>query len=466
MSNGFATSYSLSGSTFKERAKVMAIKPGPSKDTCSHNYIRPAPPMLEQANNGSWRVWHNIHFGYEAPSKDPGRNNPRTFVCCKREERVDGAWRVVQTCPECAKNAQVEQDRKMAEADIHAQVNAYVKAGGQVTDAQIKEAVAARCKPYVDYQKRHNLQRGWWINGWSPDTNAPVRCRLNDKACKKMIELLEEYRRRGIDGLALDQGLLFDVRRYGNGFGKEDEVVVVTEEETINGQKIPMPKRFPLTPEMQQRLLAECQDLGDPSPSVYLSPEQVTELVRMGDQDPEAVDRFFKRTQTERRGDGGSAPRSTNPLMPAAPVVADRIPTPPTLPQQFTPAPTTQLPGPMYAPAPVTYQANLFPQVTMGNPPPPNFIQGDQNPFARATAAPNFRPGEPVGDQIPEFAKPAEHPPTFGGFGATAPATPVLTQQKWTKEELMKRLNLQPSTESPPQAVSPAELAEQLLKGK
>lgn len=438
MSNGFGTSYSITGSTFKERAKVMAIKPGPSKDQCSHNYIRIAPPMLQQANNlAGWRMWHNIHFGYEGPGKDPGKNTPRTFVCPRKEQKVNGEWRVVQGCDECTKNEQMAQARKAAEVSVLNQANAAMAAGQPVSEQQIKEAVKAACKQYNDYLKCHNLQRGYWVNGWSPELNAPVRCRLNAKACNKVIKLIEDYRNRGIDALALDQGLLFDVRRYGDGFGTEDEVVIVTEDQVINGMNIPMPKRFPLTPEMQQRLLSECQDLGDPSPSVYLTPEQVAELVRLGDEDVEAVDRFFKRTQAERKGDGGSAPRVQNPLVPAAPVAAERIPSPPSLPQA----------------APVTPNMFAQPQTTMGNPPPPSFIQGDQNPFLRAVAAPNFRPGEPTPDQMPEFKPPTQ------GFGSTpAPAVPPRTN--WTAEELMNRLGLTPKTN----VTNPAEAVEKLLK--
>lgn len=232
------------------------------------NIYRILPPLGELAETGTWAIYESVHWGYKGskgfrPFKDIQKKNRKTKM-------------VIQACPECDKIAE-----KLASLE---DTKKRLQAEGRTED-QIKEFV----KPLTDWLFSHNLDKKWNVNAMTLDGKIG-KLAIPHKMFVQLQLVIEKLVKEGVDPIAVDGGVYFNLVRTGQGRQTTHSVSVVEMEEVINGRKMRTYKPAPLTEEVLGRLATEAFDLKNTVAS--LSYDEILAIVSSGG-DPDVVDSVF-----------------------------------------------------------------------------------------------------------------------------------------------------------------------------
>lgn len=237
------------------------------------NIYRILPPLGELAAEGVWAVYECLHWGFK------GTKGMRPFRCIQKKDFNTKMVKV--QCPEC--------DRIAEKLAVVEDTKAKLKA-----DGKSKEFIDEHVKPLTDWLYSHNLDKKWYVNALTMDgkiTRLAIPHKMYVQLQEKITELVTK---KGIDPIAVDGGVWFNLKR--TGMGNQTAHSVSVEEETVmaevNGKKTPLPmiKQAPLTQEIINRLGAEAHDLKNSFRT--LSFDDIKRLVTSGG-DPEVVDAVF-----------------------------------------------------------------------------------------------------------------------------------------------------------------------------
>ncbi len=152
------------------------------------------------------------------------------------------------------------------------------------------EYVAAGLEPIKLWLKAHNVDAKTYLAVKKGDEfgqfKVPYRMykAMRDKMAE--IETSDE-----INALALDQGLLFNIIRSGDGFAVPDTFEIVQENVMIDGKKYKQYKLAPISDEEAAKALEEIEDLAKAG-GMRLTFDQIQALVDCSG-DPEEVDRII-----------------------------------------------------------------------------------------------------------------------------------------------------------------------------
>ncbi len=291
------------GGTFKKR-NTWSIKPG-------DNVIRILPQMhsLAEDENG-WHVYERMHWGYAGvDTKDPSKVRGKPFRCIREDDRRNGL--VLQECPECTKREAVEAEMKETEARLTTEG----KEKG-LKDDKLAEYVAAGLEPIKLWLKAHNVDAKTYLAVKKGEEygqfKVPYRMykAMRDKMAE--IETSDE-----INALALDQGLLFNIIRSGDGFAVPDTFEIVQENVVIDGKKYKQYKLAPISDEEAAKALEEIEDLAKAG-GMRLTFDQIQALVDCSG-DPEEVDRIIGSNTGMKAETKVEAPKAqTNEMPPKA----------------------------------------------------------------------------------------------------------------------------------------------------
>lgn len=263
------------GSKFKKKV-VVAIKPN------SHTVFRVIPPLFSLEGTKKYGVMHKIHWGYKGLSKkDPTKLAFRPFECV---EVFD--WKtktILLHCPMCDEIQKKKEQKQLKEAELLQQ--------GKSQD-EVREKLA----PLNEWLRTFNLDKKYHVNVKTPE-GVFGKIKLSSTNFSKLRSKTEElWEKKKINAISNSGGVWIDIQRFGNGFGKEDELTFVTEQKLLDdGDVVDVLKKAPLTEEDYQKALTDCWELAD-SGAFKLTLEQVKMLVESSG-DPEDVDRVFNLTQ-------------------------------------------------------------------------------------------------------------------------------------------------------------------------
>lgn len=277
------------------------------KPDTGDNFIRILPPMHTLAEAQEWCKYYSTHWGFAGVNpSDPSKQAMRPFRCIEVSDRRTRM--VTQECPACERYKATQQKAEDQESAL--------KASGKSA-----EEIETAMTPIRDWLKAFKVERKWYVNVMYKDGHFGDY-KLNHKIHMNALRAYTEgndttkslLEAEGIDPLALDQGVWFNIKRVGNGFAQPDTIEV--EQETIdaevNGKKVKVKQilQAPLTDEQADRALKECRDLAKLG-GLTLSYDQVLKLVECNG-DPEEVDRII----------GGSKREESAKAAPAAPTPA------------------------------------------------------------------------------------------------------------------------------------------------
>lgn len=371
MSTNYGTSYSFSGggSDFNQTRDVKIHSGKDRNDTKAYKTVfRIAPPMLSGIESGRIVIYEPKHWGYSGVNrKDPTKSSARTFICTRERDFRENV--ITQECAECLL---IEEEEKRLLGEICSLLG--IKDDGKLRYRDLfsraieKATTTQRDMMLSSYRflagndgiGAHSLDtKPWKLIAWSETDQMAgflrlsaynwrqLKARKSDEKDPAKQGLIDKWSAMGVDPIAPDQGLFFELTRIGNGSGigtAKDKIEVVQEyvdpNRPIAGSK---PRMAPITPTMDAAF-AQCSELTDCSPSVRLSPSQVkqlTDLYRLGQNSPEAVDEIFNAGRQPAR----PVERSFRPEQPQQ---RDEVPS-------FAPVPA---PAPV-APAPIAPPAQL-----------------------------------------------------------------------------------------------------------
>lgn len=304
------------------QAKDLKIQSGKERgDTKAYvTVFRIAPPILSGREFGRIVIYEPKHWGYSGVNRrDPTKPTARTFLCTRERDFRENV--ITQECAECLL---IEESEKRLLQEIVALLG--LKDDGKLRwkelyGAAIAKASGAQQSMMASLYKflagdngigSHSLDgKPWKLNAWSEtDQEAgflrlsgsnwrQIKARKSDERDSAKQGLIDKWISSGVDPIAPDQGLFFQLTRIGNGSGMgtaKDKIEIVTE--PIDPARPAMgsrPKMAPITEKMDAAF-ATCRDLTDCSPSVRLSAALVAQLVdlyRRGENSPEAVDEIF-----------------------------------------------------------------------------------------------------------------------------------------------------------------------------
>jgi hypothetical protein len=293
-----------------KRVKHFSLKEGKDGGV-THNIFRIIPPILSNAATGRWAVWEPIHWGYMGVnSKDPTKTVYRSFRCPGTK---------ASPCPECILINEVMEKRETLDPSK----GEYRKSGKNKPDEDVLPLLRP-LEAFLDgsgpkREGRHRCDRKWKLNVFAREDQQAGDLRISsalynqlkafpDKAATNP-GLIDKLLRRAkpIDAIAPKQGVWFDFIRTGNGFGTQDKVEIVRDDDE---QPI-------IAPIVEGGVIdvavdTGCGDLSSCAPAAELTVEQIqrlTDLWRAGKADPEEVDKVFnssaksKPVQTRFRGD-------------------------------------------------------------------------------------------------------------------------------------------------------------------
>ena len=289
-------SYDSQSTNSYEEINRFTIKGGkPGEQT--HTIFRIAPPMLKSAEKGVWVVWEPIHWGYfSVDKKDPTKRQARPFKCIKDKNTI---------CPECELIDEYIAARKRLDPS-----EGKTKDERKLSDEDL--LLLAPLEEFLDgtgpkREGAHRLDKKWKMNVYmrseqkagtlriSSDLYGLIKARKGSET--KAPGLIDEYLKDGLDLIAAEEGVWFDVTRTGNGFGTKDRVDIVKEKKGRSEEIVLAP--IVEGNEIYTALVRDCkQDLGVCSFPV-LNFDQINDLVKLqrsGDLDPEKIEAIFKRS--------------------------------------------------------------------------------------------------------------------------------------------------------------------------
>jgi hypothetical protein len=257
------------------------------------NVYRILPPMLSFAEAGRWTNYVTVHYGYTGtdPKNPNGRKKP--FRCIEVKDRRTGM--VLEECPECT----LFEERKQLLTDREAELRAQFK-GEKKSEQEIEELLEAALLSLRTWVKDHRPDRKHYLNVLDREGTFG-QLKISHRTKKSLEAKIDELRAEGVDPLALDQGVFFNIKRIGKGFTDPDVVEVVTRkvDVVVDGRKKSLTEVVlrPLTEQEAEKALRECRDLADVGGFV-LTREQIRELTECSG-DPEEVDKIFARVRRE-----------------------------------------------------------------------------------------------------------------------------------------------------------------------
>lgn len=323
MSN-YGTTYSFGGGgDGADQTRDIKILSGKERgDTKAYKTVfRIAPPMLSGIDTGRIVIYEPKHWGYSGVNRrDPTKPTARTFLCTRERDFRENI--ITQECAECLL---IEEEEKRLLGEICSLLG--IKDDGKLRyrdlfSRAIEKATSAAQRDLMVSSYRflagndgigaHSLDsKPWKLIAWSetdqvagflrlsPYNWRQLKARKSDEKDPSKQGLIDRWMAAGVDPIAPNQGLFFELTRIGNGSGigtAKDKIEVVQEyvdpSRPVMGSK---PRLAPITPAMDAAF-SQCRDLTDCSPSVRLSASQVqqlTDLYRQGKNSPEAVDEIF-----------------------------------------------------------------------------------------------------------------------------------------------------------------------------
>lgn len=324
----------FSGGSYKKR-NTWGIKPG-------NNPIRVLPQMHSLAEDeDGWHVYVKMHWGYQGvDSKDPSKTRGKPFNCIEDKDRRNGL--VLQECPECTKVAQVEAEK----VELEAKLNAEAKEKGLSTESkgknkegeplpsEFEEYVEAGLTPIKLWLKAHNLDKKVYLAVKKGDEYGQFKVTYTMfKAMRAKMKEIDDA--ESINALALDQGLIFNVIRKGDGFVERDTFEIVMEDVVVNGKKYKQYKLASISEEEANKALEEIDDLAKAG-GLRITFDQIQALVNSSG-DPEEVDAILAlgkaELSTTKVGDDGALKKTSNlgvnltPKAPAPVAVVAKIET-------------------------------------------------------------------------------------------------------------------------------------------
>lgn len=246
------------------------------------NFVRFLPQMHSLADDDrGWAVYHPMHWGYEGVDpKDETKTKAKPFRCIKETDRRTDM--VLQACPECDL---IDQHKAKAE-EIKATLTAKAKADG-LNEKAAEDFIKTGMKPINEWLKAHRWDGKWYLGAKKGEEFGQFK--IPHRMKKQLEALLEKHGKEdGIDGLALDQGLVFCIKRIGDGFGTPDTIEPAYEDVVMNGSKFKKLRQDPLTEDQATAALAKIEDLSKAG-GLRLTFDQIQSLVDCSG-DPEEVD--------------------------------------------------------------------------------------------------------------------------------------------------------------------------------
>lgn len=349
--------------------------------------FRIAPPILSGRDTGRIVTYEPKHWGYYGVNRrDPTKPTARTFICTRERDFRENV--ITQECAECLLIEQHEREisamireilslqddgKKFKYRDFYA-----VAVGKATPGAKQRLSILYKFLVGDDGIGSHSIDsKPWKLNAWSETDQTAgflrlsgynwrqIKARKGDEGDPAKHGLIDKYLAMGIDPIAPDQGLFFQLTRIGNGSGigaPKDKIEVV--DEPIDPARPMMgrrPKMAPITQKMDEAF-GRCLDLNNCSPSVRLSAGQVEQLVALyqdGKNSPEAVDEIFNAGRRPAAGPARSSFRQdlapadegeeVPEFQPPTPTLAPPAPAQPSAqqaaPSRAEPAPATTLPA-------------------------------------------------------------------------------------------------------------------------
>jgi len=316
--SGFGTP-NYNDSEYEKNFKPQSDKNG----GITHSVFRILPPMKKQAAKGIWHLYIPQHFGYSGVNSfDPSKTIARPFRCLREKNFKTGM--IIRDCPEC-----IEIDRHKEELEVKSEEYDAKIETGEMTEAD-KELLLS---PLREWLKSHNWDGKHRLQAMNREGELG-KLSISNRTFKTLRQSMDEVRKEGIDPLALDQGVWFDIVRTGLGWSDADVVKVETEQRRFSDGTVgKVTKLAPIPQETAEKALAILRDLSDFV--IELDEDHVRQLVESGGE-PSVVDAIFddfiKKANKEKSHEASSAPA------PAA------IPPPPPAPATVSTAETVAAP--------------------------------------------------------------------------------------------------------------------------
>lgn len=254
-----------------------------------NNIYRILPPIGELAKDGVWAVYECLHWGFK------GSKGMRPFRCIQKKDFKTKMVKV--QCPECDRILEKTTAVNARKMDLEKQ-------------GKTKAEVDEHLKPLTDWLFSHNLDKKWYVNALTMDGKI-TRLAIPHKMYVQLQEKISELVTKGIDPIAVDGGVWFNLKRSGTG-NQTSHTVSVEEEMVmaeVNGKKQPLPvtKRAPLTQEVIDRLGNEAHDLKNSFRSIAY--DDIKRLVSSNG-DPDVVDAVFTAGEFSKDGETGDEPEA------------------------------------------------------------------------------------------------------------------------------------------------------------
>jgi hypothetical protein len=270
------------------------------------NFIRILPPMHSLAEEGRWAVYETMHWGYAGvDGKDQNKTKARPFRCIREEDRRTNM--VLQECPECTLIEQYKAQEKEVEARLR-------------SEGKTDEEVQAGLAPIQGWLKAHRPDAKWYIAVKKGDDFGQFK--IPHRMKKQIEEIIQKVLTEdGIDALDLDQGLVFNIKRTGDGFSVPDTVELVMEDVVVNGRKLKQIKVEPITEEQANKALEKIEDLSKAG-GLRLTYEQIKALTECSG-DPEEVDQIIGKKGSAEASAPAAGAKTTNNTRVATPPAND-----------------------------------------------------------------------------------------------------------------------------------------------
>ena len=237
------------------------------------NVYRILPPLGKLADAGKWYEYYRVEWGYK---NSAGQNKPFQDV-----RKVNFKTKMVEVESAAHLRREALKERKD-------EIVAAFKAGNATKD-QVEDAVAL--------VKRYNLDAKYYLNAVNLEGKIGL-LKLNSSLMKALRSTIETQQKKGVDPLAVENGLYLNFHRSNETGKLQDWVFSVTPYQqnvkaTVNGQETIVQQAVTHTMDEAfiSRLSSEAFELADMYP--VLTAEQVEELVKAGDNHGALVDELL-----------------------------------------------------------------------------------------------------------------------------------------------------------------------------
>lgn len=261
--------------------------------------VRILPPY--KTKNGKWKRYRGLHFGFKGrDTKDATKTRLRPFECVQDKNMRTGV--ILCECAQCTSYELKYQARKKKMAELMAK-------GKSEKEAQ------TLTQDLGTWLKDYNNDRKWEMAVMLEDERFAFLT-LSHKSTVKLEAFIKKMKdERQIDPLKLSEGLWIEITRTGTGTQADDSFDFVPEMIEVQGQRIPVPKKAPLSRAQIDRALEVLPPLDEIN--VKLTPAQIERLVECSG-DPEEVDAIFN------LGQKADAPKKPSETRKAAQDAADK----------------------------------------------------------------------------------------------------------------------------------------------